>query len=104
MQIVFKGHLALPKIVSARGLLRKRIFQEDEYADFVANYAVINNMTEKHSPAGYIFKRNDNHIVLRRQISNQVRIPELVNALALIMIYMRSHFYRVLYVTSAGGC
>ena len=45
-------------------------------------------MTEKDSPAGYIFKRNDNHIVLHRQYSNHFHIPELVNTLELIMSYI----------------
>ena len=36
----------------------------------------LNNTTEKNRPAGYIFTRYDDRIVMRRQIRNEIHEPE----------------------------
>lgn len=57
----------------------KWIFQEDEYADFIANDAisVFINVTEKNNTVGHTFGRYDDHSVFCRHITNEIHIPEL---------------------------
>ena len=66
---------ALPKIPLTRGSLRKWIFQEDKYTDFAAK-DTISSLNYKQI-GGYIFKRCDHYIMLRRQINNEIHIPKV---------------------------
>ena len=58
---------ALPKITLTRRLPKKWITKEDEYTNFVANDTVgtSSHITKLDCIAEYIFKRYDDHIVLR---------------------------------------
>ena len=63
--------LSSSKIPSTRKSPRKRIFQEDEYADFTANDTIgaFNNIPEKKYPVGETFLRYDDHNVWQRHIT-----------------------------------
>ena len=60
-------------------LPRKLIIQEYEYTVFISNdtISVFNKITEKKCPVGNTFIKYDDHIVLRRQITNELHIPEV---------------------------
>ena len=70
---------ALPKIPLTRRLLKKWITKEDEYTNFVANDTIgtSNHITKLDCIVEYIFKTYDDHIVLRRQIANELHIPKV---------------------------
>ena len=70
---------ALPKISLTRGSPRKWTFQEDKYIHFVKNDAVsnFNYITKEDCTARYSFKRYDDHIALRRQITKELHIPKV---------------------------
>ena len=67
---------AFQKFPSAKRSPRNWIFQEDKYADFIANYTinVFNNVTEKNCPTGSTFVRYDDYIVLDRKITNELHM------------------------------
>ena len=57
----------------------KQVFQEDINTDFAANdrISTLDYVTKQDRLAGYIFKRYDDHIVLCRQILNELHIPKV---------------------------
>ena len=73
---------ALSKIPSTRKSPRKRIFRENEYADFIANNAIsiFDNITEKNC-SGTTFIRQDDHIVLCRQIKKECHASEVTDCI-----------------------
>ena len=60
-------------------ITRKMIFQEDEHANFIVNYtvSVFNNKTKKNCAVGNTFMRYDDHIVLHRQFTKKLHLPEV---------------------------
>ena len=92
---------ALSQIPSTRKSPRKRIFRENEHADFIANNAIsiFDNITEKNC-SGTTFIRYDDHIVLCRQIKKNVMYQKLQIASELTMRYLWSYFYKVLWTSS----
>ena len=71
---------SLPKIQSTRRSSSKKTYQEDYSADFVANSTMIalNNITEKNFPAGDVFARYDDPIMICRQITSEIHTPEIM--------------------------
>ena len=70
---------ALPKIPTTKRSSRKRIFQEEEHLDFIANdtISLFNNVIEKNCPGDNILIRCDNYFMQRKQITSELHVPEV---------------------------
>ena len=81
---------ALPKIPLTRGSSRKRLFQEDDYTDFDENETIstLKYIHKSDCTTRYDYKRYDDHIVLRRQITNKLNMPKVSECIRIIMSYM----------------
>ena len=79
---IYPSHIqspTLPKAPSTRRSPRKRSLQPDEYSEFIAkdNIHSLQNINEKDCPVGFTFTKYDDHIVLYRQVTNELHIPEV---------------------------
>ena len=69
----------IPPVTVPRRLPRKRIYQDDQYQSFT-NYNLINKLSgieESLSPAGFLFKENNDYVTFYKIEFSEQRLPEV---------------------------